>query len=334
MGAMSWRWRNPSYYLSIVIVTRMDNYAGNQQHRFQNFIDSAYLLAEKTQEKIELLVVEWNPPQNRRRVIDSFRFRRSKYLTYRIISVPPSIHNILPNRGNSPLHEFEGKNVGIRFARGEFIVCTNQDDIWSDNFQNAIKSKVFKKGFLYLQKQAPHNIHEDLPPSIVDLPAFTTDEDLMKSCTLNEANKENWGNYQLPDPIKVHNTHNKAGFILYVADQAGDFTMAHRDTWKVPNGYREAGGVAWMDIEFICTATWTFDIPVIYSEQSFACHQQHPNVWENNKEQHNDNSNINMGDIERKQAKYMNADGKWALLNVDIWELGLECVQFSGGLCL
>lgn len=35
----------------------------------------------------------------------------------------------MPNRGNSPLHEFEGKNVGIRFARGEFVVCTNQGNI-------------------------------------------------------------------------------------------------------------------------------------------------------------------------------------------------------------
>jgi hypothetical protein len=32
----------------------------------------------------------------------------------------------MPNRGGSKLHEFEGKNVGIRFARGEFVVCTNQ----------------------------------------------------------------------------------------------------------------------------------------------------------------------------------------------------------------
>lgn len=28
--------------------------------------------------------------------------------------------------GNAPLHEFEGKNLGIRFARGEYVVCTNQ----------------------------------------------------------------------------------------------------------------------------------------------------------------------------------------------------------------
>jgi hypothetical protein len=54
------------------------------------------------------------------------RFRRSKYLNHRIITVSKKIHDILPNKGNAPLHEFEGKNVGIRFARGEYIVCTNQ----------------------------------------------------------------------------------------------------------------------------------------------------------------------------------------------------------------
>jgi hypothetical protein len=47
-------------------------------------------------------------------------------LNYRIITVSSKIHNILPNKGNAPLHEFEGKNVGIRFARGEYVLCTNQ----------------------------------------------------------------------------------------------------------------------------------------------------------------------------------------------------------------
>lgn len=122
------------------------NQCRNQHHRFQNFIDSAYLLAEHSEQKIELLIIEWNPPEHKRRILDAFvcatlfqmmlsfvanwictqRFRRSKYLNYRIITVSNKIHNILPNKGNAPLHEFEGKNVGIRFARGEFVVCTNQ----------------------------------------------------------------------------------------------------------------------------------------------------------------------------------------------------------------
>ncbi|KAI8329206.1 hypothetical protein BC941DRAFT_443320 [Chlamydoabsidia padenii] len=320
----------PSYYLSIVIVTRMDDYAGNQHHRFQNFIDSAFLLAEHTKEKIELLIVEWNPPENKRRVVDAFRFRQSEYLTYRIITVPKKIHEFLPNRGNSPLHEFEGKNVGIRYARGEFIVCTNQDDIWSHNFHNAIMSKVFKKNVIYLQYQAQHNIHENFPPSIVDLPAFPDDETLYNACRLAD---QDWGHYKLPDPITVNNDHGSSGFILTVADQAGDFTMAHRDTWKIPRGYRETGGIAWMDIEFICTATWTFDIPVVYSGQSFACHQHHQNIWEGRKDQHTNNTGVNMGEIERKEITFLNEENKWALLHVDTWEMGLECLEFRGGLC-
>ncbi|CAO3576821.1 unnamed protein product [Absidia cylindrospora] len=320
----------PSYYLSIVIVTRMDDYAGGQHHRFQNFIDSAFLLAENTKEKIELLIVEWNPPQDKRRIVDVFRFRQSDYLTYRIITVPKTIHDYLPNRGGSPLHEFEGKNVGIRYARGEFVVCTNQDDIWSDNFHNAIKSRAFEKNVIYLQFQHPHNIHENFPPTIVDLPAFADDTALYNACRLEE---QDWGNYKLPEPITVTTVHQTPEFILTVADQAGDFTMAHRDTWKVPRGYREAGGIAWMDIEFICTAAWTFEIPVVYSHKSFACHQHHQNVWEERKDQHTDNTGINMGEIERKEKTYVNEENKWALQHIDTWKMGLECLEFNGGLC-
>ena len=56
----------------------MFQFCSGQHHRLQNFIDSAFILAEKTQEKIELLIVEWNPPKNNRRVIDAF-VRMYKY---------------------------------------------------------------------------------------------------------------------------------------------------------------------------------------------------------------------------------------------------------------
>ncbi|KAI8328901.1 hypothetical protein BC941DRAFT_363371 [Chlamydoabsidia padenii] len=318
--------QDPSYYLSIVIVTRMDDYAGGQQHRLQNFIDSAYLLAENTKEQMELLVVEWNPPGDRRRVIDTFRFRRSDYLTYRIITVPKKIHDALPNVGNAPLHEFEGKNVGMRFARGEFIVCTNQDDIWSHNFHNAIQSHAFEKGVIYLQHQDAHNIHDPLPPSIVRLPSFADDKTLYDSCQLGD---QDWGNFVLPPPLNVSMDN-----ILKIGDQAGDFTLAHRDTWKIPRGYREQGGVAWMDIEFICTAAWTFDIPVVYSKKGFTCHQDHQNIWEFNKEQHTDNKDIHMEDIRDKKKIYMNQENHWALQQLDSWDLGLQCIEYKGGLLI
>ncbi|KAH8553404.1 hypothetical protein BGW37DRAFT_485590 [Umbelopsis sp. PMI_123] len=315
----------PSAYLSIVIVTRMDDYAGNQFHRFQNFINSAYLLAEHTKENIELLIIEWNPPESTRRVYDVLRFRRSKYLNYRIIAVPKALHNVIPNVGNAPLHEFEGKNLGIRFARGEYIVCTNQDDIWSINFHNAIKSHFFRKGVIYLQHQDRHNIHDDLPPSIVRLPVYPDDDTLYNACV---PKPQDWGNFKADDPIEV-NLDN----ILQVADQAGDFTLAHRDTWRFARGYRETGGVAWVDIEFVCTAAWTLDLQVQYITDTFACHQDHPNIWEQTPERHTNNSNIDMGEIMRKEKVYLNDNDKWGMQEIDIWQYGLDCHQFNGGLC-
>lgn len=81
------------------------------------------------------------------------------------------------------------------------------------------------------------------------LDAFPSDQVIYDSCALGS---QDWGNYKLPPPMIVTSRNNPdikdrntTMNILQVADQAGDFTMAHRDTWKIPRGYREAGGVAW-----------------------------------------------------------------------------------------
>lgn len=58
---------NPHVFFSFLTISSL---LGNQFHRFQNFINSAYLLAEHTKENIELLIIEWNPPEGTRRVYD------------------------------------------------------------------------------------------------------------------------------------------------------------------------------------------------------------------------------------------------------------------------
>lgn len=88
-----------------------------------------------------------------------------------------------------------------------------------------------------------------------------------------------------------------------------------------------------MDIEFICTATWTFDIPVVYEKRGFTCHQDHENIWEFNPERVTDNKDIKMDEIMRKEKIYLNKEGQWALQQLDIWEYGLGCIEFKGGLC-
>lgn len=204
------------------------------------------------------------------------------------------------------------------------------DDIWSHNFINAVRSRVFEKDIIYTQFQAAHNIHENLPPSIVNLPPFPTDDIIYNACKLGGGG--DWGNYRLPAPVpKSIISHEN---YWYYGDQAGDFTMAHRDTWKDCRGYREMGGVAWMDIEFILTAVGTFNKQLIYSSESMSCHQEHPNEWERRPDLISEGQNPQeIDDILQGIKKIYNKKDQWALYNVDIWEQGLECFDFQGGLC-
>lgn len=172
--------------------------------------------------------------------------------------------------------------------------------------------------------------HENLPPSIVNLEPFPNDETLYQACRMRD---QDWGNYQLPAATPV--SHVNSENYWYYGDQAGDFTMAHRDTWKACRGYRETGGVAWMDMEFILTAIGTFDMKLVYSTDTFACHQEHPNEWEKTPERHTEILNkTGIDGILKKEISFYNEEGKWGLQQIDIWEEGLECIDFQGGLCL
>lgn len=63
----------PEYYLTIIVVSRNDNYADFQYERFQNMLDSTFLMAKETHTRIELLIVEWNPDKNKKLIQDAYR---------------------------------------------------------------------------------------------------------------------------------------------------------------------------------------------------------------------------------------------------------------------
>ncbi|CDS06149.1 hypothetical protein LRAMOSA08677 [Lichtheimia ramosa] len=313
----------PEYYLSVVMVSRNDNYGGEQFHRLQNAIDSTFLMAEETKTPIELLLIEWNPPVGRRRIRDVYRFRRSAYLTYRIITVSREIHESLHGRDDgSSIYEFEGKNVGIRFARGEFIVCTNQDDIWSANMYNAIISRVWRKKVFYTQFQDSHIPYQNLPSTLVKLTNFATDDQIVEACPHDRYER---GHFTLT-PHKELDTNN----FLEITNEASDFTLAHRDTWKMTHGYRETGAKSWMDMELLLTASWTLKIPINYSPEPFTCHQQHEKVHHPNSEK--DNQGVDVGRMMRGEEINMNNKDEWGLQNIDLWSNNLQCEVFRGGI--
>ncbi len=119
-------------YVSLVVATRNDDHGGNIKQRFQCFLDHLGEMCTRHRLPAELIVVEWNPVPDRLRLLEAMRWPDSTMLDVRIVTVPPHIHAAHDNADKFPLFQMIAKNVGIRRARGQFLLATNVDLLFSD----------------------------------------------------------------------------------------------------------------------------------------------------------------------------------------------------------
>src|ERR1019366_901891 len=65
---------SPAPYISVVVAARNDDHGGNMIGRMQAFIDSWICQAKQYSLSSEIIVVEWNPPVDRARLMDELRW--------------------------------------------------------------------------------------------------------------------------------------------------------------------------------------------------------------------------------------------------------------------
>src|SRR4029077_584876 len=81
----------------------------------------------------ELIIVEWNPPADKPKLAEALRWPDDAGPCQgRFIEVPAELHRRYKHAEALPLYQMIAKNVGIRRARGEFILATNVDILLSD----------------------------------------------------------------------------------------------------------------------------------------------------------------------------------------------------------
>jgi hypothetical protein len=129
--------------LSIVIAARNDDWGGRFLDRMQRFIDVTSWQMEQHAASAELIVVEWNPPADRPRLLDGLKWRKGAG-EIRIIHVPAIVHDRLPGSDRMQMFEYIAKNVGIRRARGRHILATNPDVV----FSHGLAAELFAAGRL------------------------------------------------------------------------------------------------------------------------------------------------------------------------------------------
>src|SRR5262245_14430203 len=109
-------------YLSVVMASRNDGYAGGMLRRLQVSITALIEQLERFGVPSELVLVDWNPPSGK----DLWQAIEwpctTGRCTVRVITVPPQVHATLPFAVQLPILIHRARNVGVRRARGEFVL--------------------------------------------------------------------------------------------------------------------------------------------------------------------------------------------------------------------
>ena len=303
-------------------------------HRMNNFVSQTKLW-DKCGLDYELIIVEWNPLPDRPKLKDAIAWPAGVRDRVRFIEVTEQIHSSLPRSNVIQLHEFTGKNVGIRRAKGVFILTTNIDILFSAKLTKFLASHTLSAQCFY----RTNTYALDRP--IVPLAASITEE--LEFCgkhitriglrgeTLNFRGRPT-GLGRLGLAIVRYRFSrfrrrklNRIEDILHT-NGAGDFMLMSRDSWRALRGYPETFVVNYHIDAFICAMAASSGLrQVILNGRAY--HQYH----EFHDYLHRAPSNPDVYALYLlwvKQARQMLERGKPIIFNTENWGLSqVDCME-------
>lgn len=125
-------------YLTLVLASRNDNYGGEDAaSRIRASLRWTDRMAQRYGIAVEMIVVEWNPPPGQPLLWTVLPLLPNVQCV-RIITVPTWVHEDWSARHRRegkqypPVHEFLAKNIGIRRARGKWLMPQALDTLMSE----------------------------------------------------------------------------------------------------------------------------------------------------------------------------------------------------------
>src|SRR5262245_12938199 len=115
--------------LTVIVAGRNDDYGKDFRSRLLRTAlhNSALLNAAGIQ--FEYVLAEWNPLTDRPALAEEFVERTPNA---RAVIIPSEIHQKYSLNAQMPFHEMAAKNAALRRARGDVIVLTNADILFSE----------------------------------------------------------------------------------------------------------------------------------------------------------------------------------------------------------
>jgi len=248
-------------YLSFVVAARNDNYGGDFLGRLQVFVNALLAMWEKYSLDAELVIVEWNPPPDRPRLREAIRWPNSPMLDrVRIVEVSNEVHSRFANSNHMPIFEYVAKNVGIRHAKGAFILSTNPDILFSPSLVKFFSARKLKPDCYYRVNR--YDVAEGIPA------ALSVDSQL-RFCSLHSfryhlakrdvaLNKPRRFFHHFSQAVPWFRPVRTLSRFLHAnrvhTNASGDFMLMSADSWRSLRGYPELTTQAYIDSYLVYVA--------------------------------------------------------------------------------
>jgi hypothetical protein len=239
-----------------VATSRNDDHGGNLLPRMQLFVDGLADQAERFDLPVELILVEWNPPADRRSLVEALRWPPATQFQPQVITVPREVHNSFPNAERLPLFQMIAKNVGIRRARAPYVLASNIDILLSDELFAFMKAGL-KPNAMYRVDR--HDVVVQLDDVSLPSPAEVRVLPAIREHTLDGLRYPNGPPpaQNLPpiaappiQPLRELSRVTMAAWDRLVLPKlhtsgCGDFTLTSREVWSGMRGYPEWPIFSW-----------------------------------------------------------------------------------------
>lgn len=135
---------------SFVATSRNDDHGGDVLRRTQSFVRLLAEQAKRHQVRVELVLVDWNPPASRAPLAEVLAWPAGcEWFEARTVTFPQDMHRQLRNSSTMGMFQMIAKNVGIRRAKGDYMIATNIDIVFSDELFVWLKTADLQSGVLY-----------------------------------------------------------------------------------------------------------------------------------------------------------------------------------------
>jgi hypothetical protein len=151
----------PSPVISIIVTSRNDDHGGGMLLRMQTFVNCLLDQCNRHQLNAELILVEWNPPDNRPPIAEALQWPSESTAVVRILEVPNSIHRRFQHSDSLSLFQMIAKNAGIRRSRADHVLTTNVDILFSEELIRFLKFGEIQNHFLYRVNR--YDVPADIP---------------------------------------------------------------------------------------------------------------------------------------------------------------------------